>query len=533
MKKTTLLFLLCVISLRTFAQGNLSGDLMTNVNFFNRDPSINAANNPLYDNYLSGGEGWLSLRYNYNGFNAFLRIDGFQNSNLYQPTQAMTGFGIGAFSLSKEIKGLTITGGYIYDQIGSGILFRSYEDRGLLIDNALVGLHLKYQLNDHVLIKGFTGQQKNVQNFGRFEPVIKGLNVEGDFNIGKSAHIQPGIGLLNRTMDQNSMNSIVSTINNYPLADRFVPEYNTYAFTAYNTLIAGDFSWYVEGAYKTHEAIKSDIFTDVLHDKSGNVEYTTLGFAKKGFAINITGKRTENFVLRTSPNEVLIRGVLNWQPIVARIRPQRLLARYTPASQDVSEQALGTDILLNPNDKNDFTLSFTHINTLEQVKLYREIYAEWNNTASDKWRFQLGAQYLEYNQEIYQIKPGVPLVKAITGFGEATYRFNDKTSLRTEWEYMNTKQDYGSWLFGLLELNIAPKWSFSVSDMYTLDLNPNNLSGLTEPKNYYNIFAAYTKGPHRFTLAYVKQVDGINCTGGVCRYEPAFSGVKATITSSF
>ena len=98
---------------------------------------------------------------------------------------------------------------------------------------------------------------------------------------------------------------------------------------------------------------------------------------------------------------------------------------------------------------------------------------------------------------------------------------------------MHTKQDYGSWIFGLIEFNIAPKWSFALSDMYTLDLNPNNVSGLTEPTHYYNVFIAHSKGPHRFTAAYVKQVDGINCTGGVCRYEPAFSGVKFTVTSTF
>src|SRR5215217_6582733 len=101
------------------AQGTLSGDLQMNVNFFQRDSSIGATVPALYDNYLSGGEGWLSLRYNYKGFTAFARLDAFQNSNLQDPNRALSAFGVGAFSLSKEFKGLTITGGYIYDQIGS------------------------------------------------------------------------------------------------------------------------------------------------------------------------------------------------------------------------------------------------------------------------------------------------------------------------------------------------------------------------------------------------------------------------------
>src|SRR5690606_9082900 len=120
------------LGLNASAQGSLSGDLMLNANFYQRDSSINAADNPLYDNLKRGGESWLSLRYSYKGFNAFLRADAFHHSNLYMPEVAFTNFGIGAWSISKDIRDLTITGGYIYDQIGSGIVFRAYEDRGLL-----------------------------------------------------------------------------------------------------------------------------------------------------------------------------------------------------------------------------------------------------------------------------------------------------------------------------------------------------------------------------------------------------------------
>src|SRR5690348_2409636 len=159
MKKLSLLCALSMLGTGAYAQGNLSGDLMMNVNFFQRDSAINAANNPLYDNYLSGGEAWLGLRYNNNkGFTATLRFDAFHNSNLYNPIQALNKSGVGAWSVSQKWKDLTVTAGYIYDQIGSGILFRAYEDRGLLIDNALVGVHLRYDITPNVFVKAFTGQ---------------------------------------------------------------------------------------------------------------------------------------------------------------------------------------------------------------------------------------------------------------------------------------------------------------------------------------------------------------------------------------
>src|SRR5262249_43684267 len=161
------------------------------------------------------------------------------------------------------------------------------------------------------------GQQKNV--FDRYKPIIKGFNAEGDFSLSKDVHITPGVGVLNRTLDQTSYTSVYNTVLSYPAEQRFTPTYNTYSFTAYNTLSAGDFTWYVEGAYKTHEAIND--YNANLIDKPGNIVFSTLGYARKGIAVNVTAKRTENFVMRTSPSETSPNsGMVNWQPIVAQIR---------------------------------------------------------------------------------------------------------------------------------------------------------------------------------------------------------------------
>lgn len=531
MKKILLSFSLVSLSfllpqtLKAQGLGQLSGDLQMNSNFFERDSAIGAAGNPLYDNFLSGGEAWLGLRYSGMGFNAYLRLDVFNNSNLKNPTQAMSGLGIGAWNISREFKGLTVTGGYIYDQIGSGTIFRAYEDRGLLIDNALEGISLKYELADNLHIKGFTGQQKNI--FDRYKPIIKGLNMEGDWQAGEDVFFSPGLGVVNRTLDKGSMDKIVNTINALPAGDKFTPTYNMYAFTGYNTLSAGDFTWYIEGAFKTKDAIAD--YEGNLIQKTGNVVYSNLSYARKGLAVTLTGKRTQNYVMRTSPNESLLDGIVNWQPLVAQIRSQRLIARYSPASQDLSELSLSGNVMLMPSDNLDLDLSYTHINTLDNIKLYREAWAEANIRSVENTLINIGLQYLEYNQDYYQFHPGAPLVKAITPFTEVTYKFSPKKSLTVEGQYMATKQDFGSWIFLSAEFDIAPKWAFAVSDMYNVTpADPNE-----KDRHYYNFFVSYTKGAHRFAVSYVKQVEGINCTGGVCRYEPAFSGLKLNITSSF
>jgi len=332
--------------------------------------------------------------------------------------------------------------------------------------------------------------------------------------------------------------------------------FNTYAFTAYNTLTYKNLSWYFEGAYKTAEAIPNiNLNGPNLVNKDGNIEYTSINYGQKGIAIGLTGKRTENFIMLTSPNEYGLpnSGMLNWQPVVAVLRPERLMSLYTPASQNLSEMAATANVVISPSDYTTINLTYTNINELDNTKLYREGYADISNQKLEKWKFTAGVQYAEYNQSVYLVKSidtgsGTGsnkqlIVYAITPFAEITRKLSDKKSLRLEVSYDGTKQYYGSWLFGLLEYNIAPKLSFSVSDMYNVTPNkgadnPNyapdaNGNWTPTPTHYYSVFAAYTKSANRFSVAYVRQVAGINCSGGVCRYEPAFSGVKVMITSSF
>lgn len=518
-----------ILSLATIGNsqnsGHLSGNLMLNANFFQRDSLIGAAGNPLYDNLLSGGESWLSLRFNgFKGFDAFLRVDAMHNSNLKNPTQPLSGFGIGAWSLAKSIGDFHITGGYIYDQIGSGILFRAYEDRGLMIDNALVGVRLKYDITPNINVKAYTGQQKNI--FLRHEPIIKAFNLEGSFNVGSDLYLAPGIGGLNRTLDRVSNDEILTRINALPANERFSPKYNMYAATAYNTLSYKDISWYIEGAIKSQEAINN--INSEIENVGGNVVYTTVNYATTGLALTLTGKRTENFAMRTSPSQTLLNGMMNWQPIIAQIRPQRTIARYSPASQDLSEIGGSANLLYSPSFDYDFNVSYTHINTLDDLKLYREIYGSASIRSVKNFLIDVGIQYLEYNQEFYQVKPNAGILKAITPFTEIVYRINNKKSLKFQGQYMHTEQDYGSWAYAGLEYAIAPNWSFAINDMYNLKPTQGRAA-----EHYYNLFVSYSKNANRFTMAYVKQVEGINCTGGVCRYEPAFSGLKVGVTSSF
>jgi hypothetical protein len=535
---------LCFLATASLAQshllptgGHISGSFQLNQNFYQRDSTIGAAGNPLYDNVLSGGEGWLNLLYaSNNGFTANVRFDLFNNSNLHNPSQNYSAQGVGFWNASKEIgNGITILGGYFYDQFGSGIVYRSYEDRGLGIDNSTFGFQVKGKfLHDNLYIKAFSGRQKNL--FTTYNPVIKGANAEYYVDFGP-VQITPGASIVNRTLDANSIAAIVTTINSYTrldsagnYVDRFIPKYNTYAYSFYNTVNWGNFSLFAEYAGKTSEAIYNNV--GKLTNTPGSVLFTSLNYSVKGFGATAQFKRTDHFVFRTSPNEQLLKGMISFQPPLSKQNSLRLPARYMPATQELGELAYEADFFYTPKKGIKTNGNYTYITLLNKQKIYEEISLEVEIKKSKNNFYDFGFQFMNYSLAIYRGKPLEPMLVSYIPYAEWTHRFTEKKSIRVEAQYQETKQDYGSWIFGLIEYNIAPRWSFALSDMYNIKPNPY-YSTTHKQAHYYNCFVSFTEHATRLTLAYVKQVDGIVCTGGVCRYEPAFSGLKFTLNTTF
>lgn len=554
-----LIYGVCCLQLFTFGQTNqqtaqISGNFQANANFFIRDSLIGAANTPQYDRQLYGAEAWLNLNYSNWGFDFGIRFDVFNNSNLLNPTDSYSDEGIGNWFIQKQIGDLELRAGYIYDQFGSGIIFRAFEERPLLIDNALYGVKLKYNFDENWSIKAFTGRQK--QLFDTYESNIKGINIEGfvEPQIGNGTTLAPGLGIVNRTLDDNSMNALVASLNTYTPEEAFVPNYNSYAFSFYNTLSAGAFNWYLEAAVKTEDAINNPFASVVIDgdttigdrfiNEPGSVLYSSLSYAGQGLGISLEVKRTENFTFRTRPQVQLNRGIINFLPPMARVNTYRLLSRYNAATQELGELAVQADINYAPSRNLRFNVNVSNIWNLDNELLHRELYADAYYRPNRETSVRVGAQYQQYNQEVYEFKPNVPLVDGVTPFVDVLYKLDNQRALRFEAQYkvvgedqnVELKQDYGDWAFLLVEYSIAPHWTFSASDMYNIGPgreSPTDANNQPKAVHYPRFDVSYTKDGNRFDLSYIKQVEGVVCTGGICRLEPAFSGVRFTVNSSF
>jgi hypothetical protein len=264
----------------------------------------------------------------------------------------------------------------------------------------------------------------------------------------------------------------------------------------------------------------------------GSVIYSTLSYANKGLGISLEGKRTENFIFRSTPFDRFNEGFLNFIPPMNRQSSYRLVARYLPATQELGELAFQADVRYRLNKKWSFLVNMSTISTLNNQRLYQELYTAVTYKKRGKYTLTAGLQFLEYDQGIYQ-EAGLPIVNTITPYLEFLYKFDRKTSIRTEWQYLDTDEDFGSWLFALVEVGFAPQWLITVADMYNIDPSIDSPGPTDKKVHYPTVAVAYNYKTHRFSLSYVKQVEGVVCTGGVCRLEPAFSGVRFTLNSTF
>ena len=202
--------------------------------------------------------------------------------------------------------------------------------------------------------------------------------------------------------------------------------------------------------------------------------------------------------------------------------------------------AYGTDITVNYSavngiDKRSTSDSLTTRIGYESTFLragktvyYRDLNVELHRRLTPRWKLNAMYVYLTYNKDVVQGLAGYGTINANIAILDVTHKFTTKHSLRVEAQTLQTKQDLGSWVMGLLEYTYSPHWFITVYDQY----NYAN-KAVKQRIHYVGGQAGYIGGTTRIALGYGRQRAGIVCVGGVCRFVPASNGASLSITSSF
>ncbi len=548
MKAKILLFSLIssllIGSLDAGAQNNspIHGNFQLDAQYYFKDSLIGAPEVP--QKLLSNG--FANFEYEKGNFSAGIRYESYLDPILGYDTRYQ-GSGIPYRYLRYNIGDLDVTAGTFYEQFGSGIILRTYEERGLGYDNAIEGFRVKYVPIRGVTVKGLIGRQRNF--FTTAEGLVRAADVE--WNLNESCDSMAG----------NKTQWIIggSFVSKFQKDDDPVfnlPE-NVGAGAGRISMNSGGWSASAEYAYKINDPSGANGYIY----KDGQALLFNLAYTKKGFGALFGVKRIDNMGFRSDRDATGNSLMINYLPALTKNHTYSLAALYPYASQPNGEigiqgelfynfkagttfgGAYGTDI--NINYSRAQAIEKTLIDTVGNpdaidlgytsgfLKFGKEIYFEDFNIEitkklSKKWRMHFLYMYLHYNKSVVEGRASEPTVYAHITSLELGYKVTSKKNIRTEIQHLYSKHDKQSWAVLLLEYSIAPHWFIAGFDQY------NYGNDITAQRiHYFTGTIGYTRKTNRITMGYGRQRAGIFCVGGVCRNVPASNGFLMSITSSF
>src|SRR6185436_6825868 len=170
-----IVFMLALTSVNAQQQGGIHGNFELNAQYYQDDSAIGAPEVP--EKLLSNG--FVNFIYEKDNFSAGLRYESYLNPMLGFDKR-YKGAGIAFRYLTYKNEELEITVGNYYEQFGTGIIFRSYEERGLGLDNAMDGVRVKYNPYKGIYFKGVIGNQRDF--FTKGEGIVRGADAEFNLN---------------------------------------------------------------------------------------------------------------------------------------------------------------------------------------------------------------------------------------------------------------------------------------------------------------------------------------------------------------
>ena len=527
--------------------GEIHGDFNSTLQSYQEDELIGAE--AASEIVLSNS--YLNLYYTKGNFATGLRYESYLNALAdYDPE--FKGNGIMYRYATYTIDGLELTAGNYYEQLGSGLIFRSYEEKGLGIDNAMDGFRLKYSPKKGILIKTFIGKSRT--HFTYSDGIFRGFDSE--INLNELMHFKSKI----KTMLGGSFISRYQERSNLIFK---IPQ-NVGAYAGRLNLMYGGWNYYGEYAYKINDP-DNVLSASKMNYASGNAFIQNITFSKKGFGVSAEIHRIDNMTFKSDRDKNGKAYLINYIPTLTKLHTYSLLALYPCATQTDGEIGIQFDIfykikrgtLLGGKYGTKIAVNFSRINGLsggnsflndniqhtpDLINFSEELYfedfnIEVNKKISKKVKSTFVIANQIYNKDFLEghIKGYNGVINSTILVADVNYKVKRGHTVRIELQTLKSKQlehaeelAEGDWSMGLLEYTISPNWFFTVQDLY----NWGN-EDIQKQLHYINLSAGFIKGANRFEIGYGKKREGIFCVGGVCKLVPSSSGFNLSISSNF
>lgn len=465
-------------------------------------------------------------------------LPGFEND--------FAGWGIAHLYVKAHTKKLELTAGSVYDQFGSGLIFRTYEERSLGIDNSILGGRIVYKPVNGVTLKALTGKQRRYWRLN--DSWITGADVEvGMESLVKSlaesqTFLTLGFSWVNKYEGQEDiMTDATHKLN--------LPEYVN-AFDIRAKLQRKNVSLVAEYAQKSQDPS----FDNGYIYRRGYAAMLSGSYSKRGMSLLVQAKRSDNMSFRSERSMTGTSSFINHLPAFTMEHTYTLAALYPYATNPDGEWAYQAEGAYTFKRKTPLggkygttvKLNFSHIHSIDQSRkslngleagsdgygsafwkwgdsmFYQDLNVQVDKRVSKSTRLHLMYMNQFYNKTAVEGEGGMIHSDIIVGDVRST--LGKKITLRVEGQYLFTKDDQGDWAFGLLELSCAPHWMFTVSDLYNV---------CETHLHYYMGSITFSAKSHRVQVGYGRTRAGYNCSGGVCRYVPASKGFSLSYNYNF
>lgn len=513
------------------SKGYLSGSFETNNILYQNDSPTGAV---APENRI-GSNNYLKLDYYRGKFSAGAQLEGYFPVLQDYPIE-LTKAKLTNYYVSWTDDAFSVTAGTFYDQFGSGLLFRAWEDRTLGMNNAVMGARVTYNYKGIVSVKALWGLPRMGMEFS--DTQVRGGDIS--FAISELAKWDGTYLALE--------GSVLNRFEDIPVD--LEDEGGKPGSTGYSGRInfehgSGFFlkAEYVDGGQKYYS--NPDFASDgkMYLQKRGNAQLVELGYNNHGLGVNFTARRLEWMTSKIMNNSVSTANLLNYVPAVCT-QYTYLLTNFHPYTVQLGEPAyrnsgeIGGQLDVYYNFRRGTALggkrgmkihaNFSTYYTLAQEGtakagnlLYRDFSVDIEKQFSRKFKALLLYSMQEQNTH-YGVGKATRLQNIVVA--DMQYKFTPTFSTRLELQYLATHEDEKDWMAALLEVNFAPYWSIYVSDMY--NHGSSNV-------HYYAAGVSYARSRTRVSLSYGRNKDGYVCSGGVCRVISAYTGLNLQLTTSF
>ena len=516
-----------------------------------------------YGNF--GSNDYLKVDYNIGRFSAGVQVDGYLPAlygyDFYTYGQRDSKFNM---FLTKYVQwedanwGVRL--GDIFDQFGNGLIFRAYEDRALGFNNSLAGGRAYYNFNNMVNVKVVAGLPRlyDVRSNsaiwgGDLSLSISEMAGWADGNVaieGSYVGRYQKDAALNFPVENGMLKGVDSDILNM-VSGRLNFEYAGIS---------------LRGEYAAK--LNDDIYNPMLSAAKGNAITVDLGYNYKRFSASASFRRMENMTTFIEYRQQGIGGgnAMNYVPLLTRQHTYSLanLNPYRGSSVHTGTEVGGQiDLyysLRNPKARGkywNFHANFSMFNSLDHNSQMmqkeikgRNVWIDFNFDVERQWNKSVKSTFFysfqRWDEEInHYDSEHAHYCRSHIFVGDVTYKINKKHSLRFEAQYLASNDYEGDWVAATVEYNFAPKFSFYVSDMWNCEpmgdeysaygnfFYDENYEGKNYLLHYYQVGASFTHNSIRVQLSYGRNRAGYVCSGGVCRFQPAYTGANLALTLSF